>query len=290
MTKHIFSAALIIGLTTSVEANDQVLSTLNLNEFLSYNADSNAFSLKPEFNDILNTSEYKSALEDGDWSEVVAKLVVSSEELESGVSDLAAYINDYNLQVANNPYSEDYSSWFNSTRRIQTSQTIDSPNDQRLQSPQIYTEGAVFSQNFINQLNDSETLGRDLLNPNTALDLEALGLAKPETPVDSYVLFDSQNNLTGVITIPAGTELSEDQKAALKAASTWEKKIAKYGGQVYSSVEDIIALTVKKICQSAFLPEEFSVNVSGSGNVFFAEMGIDISAKFKSGTVCVPFL
>ncbi|WP_415404098.1 hypothetical protein [Tateyamaria sp. SN3-11] len=156
-------------------------------------------------------------------------------------------------------------------------------------APKVLLDGAVFGKDFLADKVDQQTLDQWWRNSSQPIDLEQLGLSQPSASLDTYLLSDDGFTVNGIITQPSGVPLSAEQKARLANSKTWRKSLSRWGETIYSSVQDAFAVTVETVCKSAFKPKNFSVELSGSGNLLLAELGVSISAEFETDSVCVPF-
>ncbi|MDG2340590.1 MAG: hypothetical protein P8L32_05265 [Paracoccaceae bacterium] len=283
-----YTSALIF-ISSISNADDLSSNPINLSEYLDFDIGSNSFNLKPNFENLMNTSEFNMGLSDGNWAPFVERLSEVNKNAVGGVNLLADYISDHNQSLYNDPLSNSFNPIFDVAGLSLASEMYTAPSQDTQTNSQIFSQGTIFTESFIGSLENSQQLGIELQNPNATLDLQALGLARPNSPLDAYALFDSNNNFTGLITAPAGRGLNLEQKTALADADSWLQKTPSWGEKIYSSVDHILALTVERVCNSKIRPEEFTVNVSGSGNLVFAELGIDITAKFNSNDVCAHF-
>ncbi len=156
-------------------------------------------------------------------------------------------------------------------------------------SESIYMEGAIFDEDFIQRTLPQSQLDELSLSRNPTINLEDLGLTQPTGPVDVYTTFDADNRVTGIIVKRPDTGLSEEQQRKIDQAAVVKSSQPKWQEKVYSTIDYIVTQTVLEICKSPFKPSEFSIDVSGSGNAYFAELGIKVNAKFLSSEVCPAF-
>lgn len=156
-------------------------------------------------------------------------------------------------------------------------------------APKIYSEGAIFGNNFLTPRVSAGQLQQWYDDPNAPVDLQQFGLPEPSGPIDVYILSNSFGAPSEVILQPHGVPLTKLQKEQLLGAENFKKRLAQWGGNIYSSVQDAIAATVETVCKSAFRPEEFTIELGGEGSVFVASLAAKITAKFTSDDVCAPF-
>ncbi|WP_350335236.1 hypothetical protein [Coralliovum pocilloporae] len=156
-------------------------------------------------------------------------------------------------------------------------------------APQVYSDGAMFGENFLKPRVSEGQLRQWFEDPVAPVDLKKLGLPRPNGLVDAYVLSNKMGEITELILQPHGVPLSEAQKAQISSSGDFRKRLAKWGTDIFSSIQDAMAATVESVCKSAFRPDQFTVEIGGEGSVLVASLAAKVSAKFDTNEVCAPF-